>query len=185
MVQILPTKASDWQNEDANTPATGLPTISGTAQVGETLTADTSGIADEDGLDAAVFSYQWIANDGGADTDIQDATDSTYILTDNDAGKAIKVRVSFTDDAGNEETLTSAATDTVAAAATVPGRPKHLNVSPHDAGALDLDWEAPSSDGGSYITGYRVQWKQASGSWDAPEDVSEETVTGTSTPSPG
>ena len=33
----------------ANTPATGAPTISGTAQVGETLTADTSGIADADG----------------------------------------------------------------------------------------------------------------------------------------
>ena len=33
-----------------NTPATGAPTISGTAQVGETLTADTSGIADDDGL---------------------------------------------------------------------------------------------------------------------------------------
>ena len=33
-----------------NTPATGQPTISGTAEVGETLTADTSGISDEDGL---------------------------------------------------------------------------------------------------------------------------------------
>ena len=32
-------------------PATGVPTISGTAQVGETLAADTSGISDEDGLD--------------------------------------------------------------------------------------------------------------------------------------
>jgi hypothetical protein len=32
----------------ANTPATGAPTITGTAQVGETLTANTSGIADAD-----------------------------------------------------------------------------------------------------------------------------------------
>ena len=37
-----------WNTETA---ATGTPTISGTPQVGETLTADTSGIADEDGLE--------------------------------------------------------------------------------------------------------------------------------------
>ena len=41
--------------------------------------------------------------------------DSTYTLTDSDEGKAIKVKVSFTDDANNEETLTSAATGVVAA----------------------------------------------------------------------
>ena len=57
-----------------NSPASGAPTISGTAQADETLTADTSGIADEDGLDDDAFSYQWVANDGTADTDIEGAT---------------------------------------------------------------------------------------------------------------
>ena len=98
-----------------NSPATGAPAISGTAQAGETLTADTSGITDADGLTNVSYSYQWISNDGTTDTDIQDATDSTYTLADSDEGKAIKVKVSFTDDAGNEETLTSAATAAVAA----------------------------------------------------------------------
>ena len=42
---------------------TPLPTISGTAQVGETLTVDTSAIADFDGLSNAVYQYQWLAND--------------------------------------------------------------------------------------------------------------------------
>ncbi len=93
-----------------NTPATGLLTISGTAQVGETLTADTSSIADEDGLDAVSFAYQWAAD--GAD--IAGATSSTYILADADEGKAISVAVSFTDDAGHAESLTSAATQAVA-----------------------------------------------------------------------
>ena len=100
-----------------NTPATGAPTISGTVQVGETLTADTSSIADEDGLDDATFSYQWIANDGTSDADISGATGATYALTDAEEGNAIKVKVSFTDDAGNEESLTSAATAAVVAAA--------------------------------------------------------------------
>ena len=46
-----------------NSPARGAPTISGTAQVGETLTADTGGIEDDDGLADAVYSYQWLADD--------------------------------------------------------------------------------------------------------------------------
>ena len=99
-----------------NSPATGAPTISGTVQVRETLTASTSGIADTDGLTNVSYSYQWIRNDGSADTDIQDAAGSSYTLVDADAGKTIKVKVSFTDDAGNEETLTSAATASVAGA---------------------------------------------------------------------
>ena len=97
-----------WNTETA---ATGAPTISGTPQVGETLTADTSGIADEDGLENVSFSYQWLADD----TAIQGATNADYTLIEADEGKAITVQVSFTDDAGNDETLTSAATDAVAA----------------------------------------------------------------------
>ena len=61
-----------------NSPATGRPTITGPAQVGETLTADTSGIADADGLDNATFSYQWIRNEDVLIVDIADATGSTY-----------------------------------------------------------------------------------------------------------
>ncbi len=98
-----------------NSPATGAPTISGTVQVRETLTASTSGIADTDGLTNVSYSYQWIRNDGSADTDIQDATGSGYSLVDEDAGKTIKVQVTFTDDAGHEETLTSTATASVEA----------------------------------------------------------------------
>ena len=102
-----------------NTSATGLPTITGAAQVGETLTADTTGISDDDGLGNAIFSYQWLA----ADAEINNATASSYTLVAADAGKAIKVRVSFTDDAGNDEQLTSAVTGAVAAAPPPPNTP--------------------------------------------------------------
>ena len=44
--------------ERSGTAATGKPTISGTARVGQTLTADTSGIADADGLATVSYSYQ-------------------------------------------------------------------------------------------------------------------------------
>ena len=97
----------------ANNAATGAPTIDGTPQVGETLTASTSAITDEDGMTNAAFSYQWTA--GGSD--IAGATGSTYTLTASEQGQTIQVRVTFTDDADNEETLTSAATVEVSAAA--------------------------------------------------------------------
>ena len=100
-----------------NTPATGLPTITGAAQVGETLTADTTGISDDDGLGNAAFAYRWLADDA------QIASASSYTLVAADAGKAIKVKVSFTDDAGNDEQLTSAVTGPVAAAPPPPNTP--------------------------------------------------------------
>ena len=92
-----------------NNLATGAPTISGTAQVGQTLAASTSGISDTDGLDNVSYNYQWLADD----TDINEATSSTYTVQSTDDGKVIKVRVTFTDDEGNNESLTSAGTDAV------------------------------------------------------------------------
>ena len=146
----------------ANSPATGAPIISGTARVGETLTVDTSGIDDADGMSGAVFSYQWLANDA----EITGATGDTYTLVEADVGKAVKVRVIFNDDDNNEETLTSEATAAVAAETAVPDAPQSLNVSPDDTGTLDVSWEAPASDGGSDITGYKVQWKSGSEDYD-------------------
>ena len=122
----------------ANNQATGAPTITGKAQVGETLAADPSGIADADGLDTVTFSYQWMADD----TNIQDATDSSYTLVSDDEGKAIKVIVSFTDDANNEESLPSAATDAVAA---LPGKPTNL-AGEATAQEIKLTWTAPTGD---------------------------------------
>ena len=107
------TNSSERSNQEdvqENSAATGAPTIGGTAQVGESLTASTSDISDADGVANASFTYQWLADD----TEIAGATGSTYTLVAGDVGKSIKVRVSFTDDAGNAETLTSAATTAVA-----------------------------------------------------------------------
>ena len=92
-----------------NSPATGGPGILGVARAGETLTATTSGIRDEDGLDNAVFAYQWVRSELGAEsgTDIAGATGSTYVAASEDEGKVITVRVTFTDDAGNPESVIS------------------------------------------------------------------------------
>ena len=118
----LTVAGSSPQEQAVNAPATGAPGITGTARVGETLTADASDIEDPDGMDDAAFTFRWTA--GG--NDIAGATAASYILTADEEGLAITVRVSFTDDAGNPESLTSAATEAVAATAApdcrVPGR---------------------------------------------------------------
>ena len=109
--EVEPEVEEPEEEEPENTPAQGTPTIAGEARVGDTLTTTTSDITDADGLDNAEFAYQWIR--GGAD--IPGATGASYTAVDADEGKRLKVRVGFTDDAGNEESLTSAATDAVAA----------------------------------------------------------------------
>ena len=96
-----------------NTSAVGLPMITGTAEVGETLTANTSGITDVDGLINVSYRYRWIRVDGNDETDIADATDSTYVLVTDDAGTTLKVEVTFTDDADHEQTLVSAPTQVI------------------------------------------------------------------------
>jgi hypothetical protein len=91
-----------------NDAPVGVPVITGTVAEDQTLTANTGGISDADGLGA--FSYQWLRN-GSA---ISGATASTYTLGDADVGTQISVQVSYTDGQGTAETLTSAQTAAVA-----------------------------------------------------------------------
>ena len=173
--QLFGTNASDWKgvpvpdvaegdeiepcSEDAdtsdNSPATGAPTISGTAQVGEALEADTSGVTDADGLSNVQYEYQWLADDA----DIAGASGSTYTLTDSEESKAIKVEVSFTDDAGNDESLTSEPTTVVAAAPPPP--PDNVRAVSKKSGAVELTWDAPQD---ATVTGYRIERRPTDGS---------------------
>ena len=94
-----------------NNDATGEPAISGTAQVGQELTATTGAIADDDGLPSS-FTYQWVRVDADGASNEEDITGeiaSTYTLTDDDEGKKVKVKVSFTDELNGKEERTSAA----------------------------------------------------------------------------
>ena len=152
-LEVLESASTDWVAARPSSPATGAPTISGTIQVGETLTVDTSGIADADGLTGATFSYQWL---GSRDAEIQGATNATYTLVTADEGKAIKVRVSFTDDAGNEEALTSEPTDAVAAAPPPP--PDNVRAVTQKSSAVKLTWDAPDD---ATVTGYRIDRRSA------------------------
>ena len=156
-----PGEESDWVRAGpasaSNNPATGAPTISGTTQVGETLTADISGIADADGLSGETFTYQWVSSDGTTDTDIENANGSTYTLIAADQGKSVKVSVTFTDGGGNEETLTSAPTDPVWGDGR-PGAPRNLAATAGNR-EVTLSWDPPADNGNAPATGYRIEWR--------------------------
>ena len=104
-----------------NSPATGKPTIGGTPQVGQTLTAGMGTIADTDGLPTTSFpdgyGFQWVrVATGGAETNVGTAGSSTYSPTSADVDSTIVVKVSFTDLAGFSETVPSDAVGPVVAA---------------------------------------------------------------------
>ena len=82
-------------------------------------------------MDNAIFTYQWLADDAA----ISGATRSTYTLKREEQGKQIKVRVSFTDDHGYDETLTTAASS----GATVPYLPGILVNAKLGAATLTVD----------------------------------------------
>ena len=101
---------SATQQEDTaeeNVPATGRPVIVGDPNQGETLTVSTGDIIDADGMENSAFLYRWFRFDGTDNGPIADATSSTLALTGDHVGDAITVEVSFTDDLGNDETVTS------------------------------------------------------------------------------
>ena len=99
---------SETQNTEVeNSPANGRPIIRGTREVDGTLRAITTGISDPNGMDNAALIYQWIRNDGSNDSEITGATSQAYTVVADDVDNDIKVRVSFTDDEGFAESVTS------------------------------------------------------------------------------
>ena len=77
-----------------NDAPTGVPTISGAARVGQTLSASRTGIEDVDGLpgNESGYGYQWVQVDSGVETEISGATSRTYEVVTADEGKKLKVK---------------------------------------------------------------------------------------------
>ena len=96
-----------------NSPATGAPVIEGLPVWGLTLEPHTRTIRDADGNSNAdagdagyAYTYQWerVDADGASNPEeIAGATRKTYTVTNADIGRALRVKVSFTDDADFDE----------------------------------------------------------------------------------
>ena len=149
-----------------NTPATGQPTISGTLETGETLTAATSSISDDNGLANAAFAYQWIHTATDSEAYIPAATGSSYLLSSDDLGHSIKVRVTFTDDDGYTERLTSSATALVIMQANVAATGQPTITGSAEVGeTLTAATSAISDSNGLTTAVFSHQWvRSANGS---------------------
>jgi hypothetical protein len=86
---------------------TALPTVSGTAAKGKTLTASSGSWA---GSTPITFAYRWVRCDasGSGCTDISGATSSTYVIDSSVIGKRLRVRVTATNGDGTAAALSEA-----------------------------------------------------------------------------
>jgi phosphatidylinositol-3-phosphatase len=105
---------------------TSLPTISGTAQQGQTLTASSGTWS---GTQPISYAYQWRRCDsaGGACANVAGATAQTYALTSSDVGSTLRVVVTGSNSAGSSSG-TSAQTAVVQAVAAPPSTQPSLPI---------------------------------------------------------
>ena len=150
---------------NTNDLPTGSVAISGSVSEGEMLTADTAGLADDDGLGA--FSYQWQRNTGanGGFENIANATARTYTLGDDDAGQTVRVQVRYTDGQGTAESVTSDATAEVTNTNDMPTGEVTISGTVTEGETLTADISALRDADGlpADAAGYDYQWQRNTG----------------------
>ena len=106
---------------NVNDPAAGVPVLNDpTPQAGVAVTALTGGISDADGMTGVPLSFRWEQQAGSAWNAIAGATAATFTPGAPQVGNRLRVVVSFTDTNGTAESVTSAASAEVVAAAAGP-----------------------------------------------------------------
>ena len=141
-------------------PTVTTPTIAGTAEEGDTLTASASS-----GQSDNAVTYQWEENSGpnGSFVAIANATGSTYQVQESDEGFQIEVVATATNDNGVTISATSLATAAVLDAAptittpTIAGTAEEGDTLTASAGsgqsdnAVTYQWEENSGPNGSFV----------------------------------
>ena len=144
---------------NVNDAPTGAPIVIGTATEDQVLTADTSSIADADGL--GTLHYQWQRDSGSGFSNVG-LDQASYTLGDADVGAALQVAVSYTDGNGTAESLTSAPTAVIANINDAPsGAPIVIGTATEDQ-VLTADTSSIADADGLGTLHY--QWQRDSGS---------------------
>jgi sugar lactone lactonase YvrE len=149
---------------------TAAPTISGTPQDGQTLTASNGTWT---GTPTLTYAYQWERCDGsGAScSDVTGATSATYGLGAGDVGRTIRVVVTATN-AGGSVSSTSTTTTTVSALAPSNTTPPTISGTPQDGHTLAA---STGSWTGTPTLSYTYQWRRCDGSGGSCANVSGST----------
>jgi tetratricopeptide (TPR) repeat protein len=142
---------------------TSLPTISGSTVSGETLSADHGRWS---GTPAPSFEIKWLRCDssGAACAPIASASGPRYLLTADDIGQTLRVRVIATNQHGQGRAL-SAASAVVTAALVAPDNSALPTVDGKAVGKTNWDFTATTGTwSGSPPLSYSYQWQSCDGS---------------------
>jgi len=163
------------------TAPTGLAATSGDAQVSLSWTAPSS---DGGSTITGYNVYEGTSSGGESSTPVNSSlvTGTSYTVTSLTNGTKYYFTVEAVNSVGsssasNEVSATPAAT-VPTAVVTVPSAPRDLSATSGDA-QVSLSWTAPSSTGGSAITGYNV-YKATTSGGEPATPVNSSPVTGTS-----
>jgi|14BtaG_2_1085337.scaffolds.fasta_scaffold03059_5 hypothetical protein len=133
----------------------GVPTFSGTASVGSTLTASAASVS---GTPTPTTSYQWQISDNGSTgwSNISGATSIAYTLVDDDNTKYVRVQQTSTNILGTDSA------DSAASSQVAEGGPIN-SVAPAISGTAERTETLTSTTGTWTGTGtitYAYQWKR-------------------------
>jgi chitodextrinase len=149
------------------------PTISGTATVGQTLTADRGTWS---GTEPITYTYQWRDCDqgGGSCVDIAGATSQTYIVALSDLDKTLRVAVTASNPFGSAS-ATSDASDVVVEQASPPSNTSQPTIS-----GLTQVGETLTADPGQWVgtepITYAYQWQTCDSSGGNCSDIFAQTA---------
>jgi hypothetical protein len=136
---------------------TSPPTVAGTAQVGQTLTAGNGTWSNA----PTSFAYQWLRCNGGGNScdPVANGTQQTYTLVAADEGSTMRVRVTAT----NADGSNSAQSEQTAAIAPVTSSAAPKNTAPPTiAGTAKVGQTLTANEGtwSGNPTGYAFQWQR-------------------------
>ncbi|MYG69507.1 MAG: T9SS type A sorting domain-containing protein, partial [Rhodothermaceae bacterium] len=161
-----PSNVADATTDALEAIAPGSPTSLTATSEGRT-TINLSWTAPTNNGGAAITGYriEVSVNAGSSWTDLEantSSTGTTYVHSGLGAGTTRHYRVSAINSVGasSPSNVANATTDVV----TAPGAPTSLTVIPVGGTTINLSWTAPTNDGGTAITGYRIEVSADTGS---------------------
>ena len=169
-INAIGTSATTSNVDDATTDAATAPgaptgltaTASGTSRIDLSWTAPASNGG------AAITGYKIEVSTDNATTFNTLATTSgtgtTYAHTSLAAGTTRHYKVSAINSVGTGLASNVADATTAPSSATAPDAPTGLSATASGSTRIDLSWTAPASDGGSAITGYKIEVSSDGGS---------------------
>ena len=161
-INSVGTGAASRTANATTTTVPGYPTgLSATADGTSTIDLDWTAPSDDGG--AAITGYRIEVSPNGTSSSWSDlvantnSTSTSYSHTGLSAGTTRHYRVSAINSVGTGAASRTANATTDDAATTVPDAPTGLSATADGTSTIDLDWTAPSDDGGASITGYRIE----------------------------